>query len=232
MHLNPFSNLHYFVVCVVLLPPPHSALLAPLLHDCDNYSSTSTIGGSSTRHGRTRYPQRCAMPCSPHVRPVHGCRRQRLGCGRCTLATNSPPHYRGQSALSDRPDLAFLLSAQTVTFEIEPKYGIQSLLFHTPGGCMYPMPRETSSGPPRAYVARHFCCENHRPEHCPTPVVVATVTLGRSLLALWPLVQSRRRQPVAHIVFLERNAVPISYQPCPRPTRSGRGHRWWRNMPL
>ena len=70
MHLNPFSNLHYFVVCVVLLPPPHSALLAPLLHDCDNYSSTSTIGGSSTRHGRTRYPQRCAMPCSPHVRPV------------------------------------------------------------------------------------------------------------------------------------------------------------------
>ena len=42
MHLNPFSNLHYFVVCVVLLPPPHSALLAPLLHDCDNYSSRRT----------------------------------------------------------------------------------------------------------------------------------------------------------------------------------------------
>ena len=144
MHLNPFSNLHYFVVCVVLLPPPHSALLAPLLHDCDNYSSTSTIGGSSTRHGRTRYPQRCAMPCSPHVRPVDGCCRQRLGCGRCTLATYSRPHYRGQSKLSDRPDLAFLLSAQSVPFDLEPKYGIQSLFFHTPGGCMYPMPRETS----------------------------------------------------------------------------------------
>ena len=82
----------------------------------ENPVVASTIGGSSTRHGRTRYPQRCAMPCSPHVRPVDGCCRQRLGCGSCTLATSSRPHHRGQSALGFQP--------ASVWFLIQPSYNV------------------------------------------------------------------------------------------------------------